>query len=336
MKIKDIELGAFPVMLAPMEGITDQSFRKICKRMGADVLFTEFIAADGLIRDVEKSHAKLRIDDTERPVAIQIFGNNSESLSLAAKMAEQAHPDFIDINWGCPVKKIASKGAGSGILNDIPKMISITKAVVDSVNIPVTVKTRLGYDDTSKPIVDIAERLQDIGVAAISIHGRTRAQMYKGEADWTLIGAVKNNPRMKIPIFGNGDITSAQKALEYKNKYGIDGILIGRAAIGNPWIFKDVQNSIQKEQSIIQYEKSTCSPCSTIENSERISICREHLLNSVTAKGERTAILEMRPFYSGYFKGIANFKPTRMRLVMANDLNEILEILDTISTFDIN
>lgn len=326
MKIKNVELGEFPVMLSPMEGVTDQSFRKICKRMGADVLFTEFIAADGLIRDVEKSHAKLRIDSDERPVAIQIFGNNAESLSLAAQMAEKACPDFIDINWGCPVKKVASKGAGSGILNDIPKMVSITKAVVESVNIPVTVKTRLGYDESSKPIVEIAERLQDIGIGAISIHGRTRSQMYKGEADWTLIGEVKNNPRMRIPVFGNGDITSAAKAFEYRNRYGVDGILIGRAAIGNPWIFQYIKKH-QSTASTISQEQSNDIPVKEI-----VPVCREHLLSSIITKGERVAILEMRPFYSGYFKGIPNFKPIRMKLVTTNSLTEILDILSEVET----
>ncbi|MBP1630820.1 MAG: tRNA dihydrouridine synthase DusB [Bacteroidetes bacterium] len=304
-----------------MEAITNQPYRKICKRYGADILITEFIASDALARDVQMSVQKMNFDEMERPLGIQIFGNNKEMLVRATEVAQAARPDFIDINWGCPVKKVAGKGSGSGILNNIPKMVELTEAVVKATNLPVTVKTRLGYEEKSKPIVEIAERLQDIGIQAISIHGRTRSQMYKGEADWTLIGEVKNNPRMSIPVFGNGDIDSPQKALEYKNSYGVDGILIGRATIGNPFIFKQTKELLMGEiPSIIPIE-------------EKVLVCKEHLEGLIELRGERNAINEMRKNYSGYFKSLPHFKPFRLKLVTTNDLKEINQTLDELQTF---
>lgn len=314
---KDL-IPEFSLVLSPMEAITNKPFRKICKHYGADLLITEFIASDALARDVQQSIIKMNFEEEERPLGIQIFGNNIDSLVKAVNIAEKENPDFIDINWGCPVKKVAGKGSGSGILNDIPKMIELTKAVVDSTKLPVTVKTRLGYSEDSKPIVEIAERLQDIGIQAISIHGRTRAQMYKGEADWTLIGEVKNNPRMKIPVFGNGDIDSAEKLIEYKNRYGVDGILIGRATIGNPFIFQQAKEMLNgKTPSIVSLE-------------EKVKVCREHLEGLIELRGEKNAINEMRKTYSGYFKSLYNFKPFRQKLVTSTDYNEIQNILDNI------
>lgn len=301
-----------------MEAVTTPVFRHICKRYGADVLFSEFISSDALFRNVESSIKKMTFSEEERPVAIQIFGNKEESLCEAAKLAEQANPDFIDINWGCPVRKIAGKGCGSGILNDIPKMISLTAAVVKAVRIPVSVKTRIGYSDEDKPIVEVAERLQDVGVQLLSIHGRTRSQMYKGSADWTLIGRVKDNQRMHIPIFGNGDIDSAEKLMEYKNRYGVDGILIGRAAMGNPFIFA------QSKQLL---EGKTITPISV---KERVKVCKEHLEGLRRWRGERYALLEMRKFYSGYFKELKNFKPYRIQLVTTNSYDEIGAILSSV------
>lgn len=314
---KDL-IPQFSLVLSPMEAITNKPFRKICKRYGADLLITEFIASDALARDIQQSIIKMDFEESERPLGIQIFGNNIDSLVKAVHIAEKENPDFIDINWGCPVKKIAGKGSGSGILNDIPKMIELTKAVVDSTVLPVTVKTRLGYSGDSKPIVEIAERLQDIGIQAISIHGRTRAQMYKGEADWTLIGEVKNNSRMNIPVFGNGDIDSPEKVIEYKNRYGVDGILIGRATIGNPFIFKQTKEILSgKTPSIITVE-------------EKVEVCREHLEGLIELRGERNAINEMRKNYSGYFKSLYNFKPFRQMLVTTNDYTEIQNTLNNI------
>lgn len=304
-----------------MEAITNQPYRKICKRYGADILITEFIASDALARDVQMSVQKMNFDEMERPLGIQIFGNNKEMLVRATEVAQAARPDFIDINWGCPVKKVAGKGSGSGILNNIPKMVELTEAVVKATNLPVTVKTRLGYEEKSKPIVEIAERLQDVGIQAISIHGRTRSQMYKGEADWTLIGEVKNNPRMSIPVFGNGDIDSPQKALEFKNRYGVDGILIGRATIGNPFIFKQTKELLMGEiPSIIPIE-------------EKVLVCKEHLEGLIELRGERNAINEMRKNYSGYFKSMPHFKPFRLKLVTTNNLEEIIRTLDELQTF---
>lgn len=314
-KIGNTILPEMPLLLAPMEDITDPPFRKICKRMGADVMITEFISSEGLIRDASKSLIKLDFEEFERPVGIQIFGHDMDSMARAAEIAETANPNFIDINWGCPVKKVAVKGAGSGILNNIPKMVQITEAVVKATKLPVTVKTRLGWDENDKPIVDIAERLQDVGIQALSIHGRTKAQLYKGEADWTLIGEVKNNPRMKIPIFGNGDIDSPQKAKEML-KYGADGLMIGRATIGNPWLFKEVKHFFNTGEILAQPAIS-----------ERAAICREHLLGSIEWKSEKRGIAEMRKHYSGYFKGIKDFKPYRIKLVTSNNLNELLDTL---------
>lgn len=304
-----------------MEAITNKPFRKICKHYGADILITEFIASDALARDVQQSVIKMGFEEMERPLGIQIFGNNAESLIKATHIAEKEKPDFIDINWGCPVKKVAGKGSGSGILNDIPKMIELTKAVVNSTSLPVTVKTRLGYCESSKPIVEIAEKLQDVGIQAISIHGRTRSQMYKGEADWTLIGEVKNNQRMTIPIFGNGDIDSPQKAIEYKNRYGVDGILIGRATIGNPFIF-------QQTKELLAGQSPTIIPIS-----EKIEVCKQHLDGLVELRGQKNAIFEMRKNYSGYFKGLSNFKPYRLKLVSSIDYKEIQNTLEDILEF---
>jgi len=311
MHIKEIiENFSFPVYLAPMEGITDHAFRMICKEKGADILISEFISSDALSREVEKSIVKMRFDERERPFGVQIFGHNEESLITAARIAAEGRPDFIDINWGCPVRKVVNKGAGSAILQDIPKMVSLTSAVVKAVSLPVTVKTRLGWDHTSKPIVEVAERLQDIGIEAIAIHGRTRSQMYGGEADWNLIGAVKSNPRMRIPVIGNGDIDSAEKALDYHNRYGVDGIMIGRAAIGNPWIFQKIKQLIEN--------KPLVSPTYM----ERVETALHHLRTSAEDKGERRAVLEMRTQYAGYFKGLRNFKSVRMKLMTASTIEE--------------
>ncbi len=305
----------FPVYLAPMEGVTDRAFRNICKEFGADVVISEFVSSDALSREVEKSISKASFDEAERPFGIQIFGSNEDSLTTAARFAETLNPDFIDINWGCPVKKIVSKGAGSAILRDIPKMVSLTSAVVKSVKIPVTVKTRLGWESADKPIVEVAERLQDVGIQAIAIHGRTRAQLYSGTADWTLIGEVKNNPRMKIPVIGNGDIDSPEKALEYKNRYGVDALMIGRAAIGNPWIFKGVKDLMSgREFTPPTYE-------------ERVNVVLRHLHETARMKNERSAVLEMRSQYAGYFRGVFNFKQTRIRLMAASSIEECELIL---------
>jgi tRNA-dihydrouridine synthase B len=316
MKIGNTELGEFPVILAPLEDITDSAFRTTCKTHGADLVYTEFVSSEALIRDAVKSHNKLQFDDFERPIGIQIFGNDPESMRKAAIMAQEASPELIDINFGCPVRKIAMKGSGAALLNDVPKMVKITEEVVKATNLPVTVKTRLGWDEKHKNIVDIAERLQDVGIQALTIHGRTRAQMYTGTADWTLIGAVKNNPRMHIPIIGNGDITSAEIALGMKDSYGVDAVMIGRAAIGNPWIFEEIKQYYQHGKNI--------SPPSFHES---IDVCLSHLRLSVAKKQERTALLEFRKHYSGYFKGIPNFKQIRLKLVTLTDLAEIEAIL---------
>ena len=305
--------------LSPMDDITDLPFRQLCKEFGADLLITEFIASEALNREAEKSYRKMRFTPAQHPIGIQIFGANEEELVQCVDIVEAQQPDFIDINWGCPVRKVAGKGAGSGILKDIPKMLRITEAVVRRAHLPVTVKTRLGYDADDKPIVELAERLQDVGIAALSIHGRTKTQMYQGSADWTLIGEVKNNPRMHIPIFGNGDIVTPQQAVEAKQKYGVDGILIGRGAIGNPWIFEQTQRLLRGE---------TERP---ITVQERVDICRRHLLAAVEFKGEHTAMFEMRKHYGGYFKGLYDFKQFRIPLVNTTSLEEAEVILDKIA-----
>ena len=315
-KIKDIlETFDFPVYLAPMEGVTDRAYRSICKEFGADVVVSEFVSSDALSREVDKSIAKASFDESERPFGIQIFGGNEHSLTSAAKFAEKLKPDFIDINWGCPVKKIVSKGAGAAILQDIQKMVALTSSVVKAVEIPVTVKTRTGWESGNRPIVEISERLQDVGVQAITIHGRTRSQMYGGEADWNLISEVKNNPRLVIPVIGNGDIDSPEKAVEYKERYGVDAIMIGRAAIGNPWIFRQIKNKIKG---------ITTSPPSY---QERVALVLHHLEENKKAKNERAAVLEMRSQYTGYFKGVFNFKQTRIKLMSASTIEECREIL---------
>lgn len=317
--IGDIKLTDFPLLLAPMEDVSDPPFRALCKKHGADVMYTEFISSEGLIRDAAKSVQKLDIFEYERPVGIQIFGSEIESMKKATALCEAANPDIIDINYGCPVKKVACKGAGAGILQDIPKMVELTKEIVNSTSLPVTVKTRLGWDENSKYIVEVAERLQDVGIKAISIHGRTRSQMYKGSADWSLIAAVKNNPRMQIPVFGNGDITSPEKALEYKNKFGVDGLMIGRASIGNPWFFNQVKAYIN--------EGIVLPPPSL---HEKLVAVREHLNFSIKWKGDRLGILEMRRHYANYFKGIPDFKQYRMQLVTLDDKADVFAVLDTI------
>lgn len=323
-KIRDIELGGFPLLLAPMEDVSDPPFRALCKENGADLMYTEFISSEGLIRDAVKSVQKLDIFEYERPVGIQIFGNDIESMKQATEITEKTNPDIIDINYGCPVKKVACKGSGAGILQDIPKMVRMTAEIVKSTKLPVTVKTRLGWDEDTKYIVEVAERLQDVGIEAISIHGRTRKQMYKGEADWTLISEVKNNPRMKIPVFGNGDIDSPEKAVEYKEKYGVDGLMIGRASIGYPWFFNEVKHF---------YKTGEHLPKPTLQ--ERVDVTRRHLDMSIKWKGEKLALVEMKRHYTNYFKGIPHFKPYRTKLVTTFDLNEIYDTLDeVIERFD--
>ena len=319
IKIRHIDLGDFPLLLAPMEDVSDPPFRALCKRHGADLMFTEFISSEGLIRDAAKSVQKLDIYEYERPIGIQIFGSEIESMKQTTEIVEKTNPDIIDINYGCPVKKVACKGAGAGILQDIPKMVSMTSEIVKSTKLPVTVKTRLGWDDKTKYVVEVAERLQDIGLEAISIHGRTRQQMYKGDADWTLIAEVKNNPRMRIPVFGNGDISSPEKALEYKNKYGVDGIMIGRASIGHPWIFNEIKHFMKTGQHLAP---------PTLK--DRVAAAREHLEMSVKWKGIGLGIVEMRRHYSNYFKGIPHFKEARSILVTSHNLDELRQTLDNI------
>ncbi|MFT3932420.1 MAG: tRNA dihydrouridine synthase DusB [Chitinophagaceae bacterium] len=314
-----IQLPDFPLLLAPMEDVSDPPFRAVCKDNGADLMYTEFISSEGLIRDAIKSRQKLDIFDYERPIGIQIFGGDEESLSMAAKIVEVTNPDLLDINFGCPVKKVAMRGAGAGVLKDIDLMVRLTSAVVKSTSLPVTVKTRLGWDDNTRNIEEVAERLQDVGIQALAIHGRTRTQMYKGEADWTLIGKVKNNPRIKIPIFGNGDIDSPEKALEYKNRYGVDGIMIGRAAIGYPWIFNEIKHYVKT---------GTHLPAPTIE--DRIAVCRKHLYKSFEWKGPVVGIFEMRRHYANYLKGLPNIKEYRSRLVVLPTVAEIDAVLDEV------
>jgi len=320
VKIGNIELGNFPLLLAPMEDVSDPPFRAVCKEHGADVMYTEFISSEGLIRDAAKSTKKLDIFEYERPIGIQIFGSNIDSMKQATEIASSANPDIIDINYGCPVKKVACKGAGAGILQDIPKMVEMTAEIVKSTHLPVTVKTRLGWDDNTKYIEEVAERLQDIGIKALSIHGRTRKQMYKGDADWRLIGNIKNNPRVTIPIFGNGDIDSPEKAKRYKETYGVDGIMIGRATIGNPWIFNEIKQYIEIG---LKLEPPTIS--------ERVDVCKRHFEFGIKWKGDVLGVVEMRRHYSNYFKGISHFKDFRTRLVSTMDQNEIIAILDEVA-----
>jgi len=320
VKIGNIELGNQPVFFAPMEDVSDPSFRRLCKEYGADMMYTEFVSSDGLIRDAKKSIRKLEIANSERPVGIQIYGKNPEAMVDAAKICETANPDIIDLNFGCPVKKIAGKGAGAGLLQNIPLMLEITKKVVQAVNIPVTVKTRLGWDDNNKPIVTLAEQLQDCGISALTIHGRTRAQMYKGNADWLLIGEVKNNKNIEIPIIGNGDITSPEIAKQMFDMYNVDAIMIGRAAIGRPWIFKEIKYFLETGKTI---------PEMTI--SDKVELAKRHLQYSLEWKGDKTGVFEMRKHFSNYFKGLRDFKSTRIKLVTETNPDIILKILDEIN-----
>ncbi len=318
-KIGNIDLGDFPLLLAPMEDVSDPPFRALCKEQGADLMYTEFISSEGLIRDAVKSVQKLDIFEYERPIGIQIFGNEIESMKRATKVTEAANPDIIDINYGCPVKKVACKGAGAGILQDIPKMVKMTAEIVKSTNLPVTVKTRLGWDEDTKYIVEVAERLQDVGIQAISIHGRTRQQMYKGEADWSLIRDVKENPRMNIPVFGNGDVTTPEIALEKRKTYGVDGVMIGRASIGYPWIFREMKHFFETGERLAPPTMA-----------ERLTAAERHLEMSVRWKGERVGINEMRRHYTNYFKGIPNFKEHRIKLVTQDSYNVIKEVFEEI------
>lgn len=319
VKIGNIEIGNFPLLLAPMEDVSDPPFRAVCKENGADLMYTEFISSEGLIRNAAKSVEKLDIYDYERPIGIQIFGDKIDSMREAAAIAEEARPEIVDINYGCPVKKVACKGAGAGILLDIPKMQKMTEEIVKQVNLPVTVKTRLGWDDSTIRIVEVAKRLQDVGIKALTIHGRTRQQMYKGVADWTKIAEVKNHPDIHIPIFGNGDIDSPEKALEYKNKYGVDGIMIGRAAIGYPWIFNEIKHFLKTGEHL---------PAPTI--ADRVNVALKHLAFSVEWKGELKGIYEMRRHYTNYFRGISHFKPYRTRLVESESHEELIGILNEV------
>ena len=320
MKIAGIEFRERPLFLAPMEDVTDPSFRYMCKGFGADMVYTEFISSDGLVREGAKSVAKLNISDGERPVGIQIYGHLIEPMVESARIAEAARPDVIDFNFGCPVRKIAGRGAGSGMMRDVPLMVEMTRRIVEAVKVPVTVKTRLGWDEEHRNIEEIALRLQDAGIAALTIHGRTRAQMYTGEADWTLIGRVKNNPLMKIPVIGNGDIDSPQRAAEAFDRYGVDGVMIGRATYGRPWIFREIRHYLDTDELLPQ--PSVC---------ERVEIAKRHLAKSVEVKGERVGVLEMRRHLSNYFKGLPDFKPTRLQLVTLTDVNEINATLDYIA-----
>jgi tRNA-dihydrouridine synthase B len=319
VKIGNVELGEFPLLLAPMEDVSDPPFRFLCKKFGADMMYTEFISSDGLIHDAMKSLQKLDIYDYERPIGIQYFGGQLDSMIAAAAIVERANPDVIDINYGCPVAKVACRMAGAGLLQDIPKMIMLTEAVVKSTSKPVTVKTRLGWDDHTINIVEVAERLQDIGIQAISIHGRTRKQMYKGEADWSQIAKVRENPRMKIPVFGNGDIDSPEKALLYRNRYGVDGIMIGRAAIGYPWIFREIKHFF-----------ATGKRLAPPDTAERVDAARQHLRHSMAWKGEKLGVVEMKRHYAAYFKGLPDIKPWRMLLVTEPNPKVIFEILEQI------
>ena len=319
VNVGNIQLPSFPLLLAPMEDVSDPPFRAVCKDHGADLMYTEFISSEGLIRNAIKSRQKLDIFEYERPVGIQIFGGDEESLALAAKIVDVTNPDLLDINFGCPVKKVAMKGAGAGVLKDLDLMVRLTDAVVRATRLPVTVKTRLGWDDNTKNIEEVAERLQDVGIKALAIHGRTRTQMYKGVADWTLIGKIKNNPRIQIPIFGNGDIDSPEKALEYKHRYGVDGIMIGRAAIGYPWIFEEIKHFVKTGDHL---------PAPDIE--QRVDVARKHLHRSVEWKGLIVGINEMRRHYANYLKGLPNIKEYRTKLVTLTSVEEIDAVLDDI------
>lgn len=321
MKIRHIDLGENPIVLAPMEDVTDPAFRMLCKEFGADMVYTEFVSSDALIRSIGSTVRKLNISDAERPVAIQIYGREADTMVEAARIVEEARPDVLDINFGCPVKRVASKGAGAGLLQNVPKMLEITKAVVDAVNIPVTVKTRLGWDADHKIIVPLAEQLQDCGIAALTIHGRTRAQMYTGEADWTLIGEVKNNPRMHIPIIGNGDVSTPERARECFNRYGVDAVMVGRASFGRPWIFKEMKHYLQ-----------TGMHCTEMDNHWKLEVLRREVRDSVTMLDERRGILHVRRHLaaSPLFKGIPNFKETRIRMLRATTTEELFAILDEV------
>jgi nifR3 family TIM-barrel protein len=320
VKIGNVEIGEFPLLLAPMEDVSDPPFRAVCKAGGADLMYTEFISSEGLIRDAAKSRQKLDIFEYERPIGIQLFGGNVDSMREAAEIASAANPDIIDINYGCPVKAVACKGAGAALLQDIPKMVRMTEEVVKATNLPVTVKTRLGWDDKTRNVPEVAERLQDIGIKALTIHGRTRVQMYKGEADWSLIGEIKNNPRIHIPIFGNGDIDSPEKAILYRQRYGIDGIMIGRASIGYPWVFNEIKHFMATGMHL-------APPYLT----ERVRVTRQHFDFSIKWKGPKLGVFEMRRHYASYFKGLPDFKIFRTRLVEANTPPEIHQILDEIA-----
>lgn len=327
MKIRNIELGDRPIFLAPMEDVTDPAFRLMCKKFGADMVYTEFISSDALIRLVNKTTQKLSICDEERPVAIQIYGRETDAMVGAAQIAEAACPDILDINFGCPVKKVAGKGAGSGMLQNVPKMLEITRAVVEAVKVPVTVKTRLGWDANSKIIVDLAERLQDCGIAALTIHGRTRAQMYTGEADWTLIGDVKNNPRMHIPIIGNGDVTTPQRAKECFDKYGVDAVMIGRGSIGRPWIFKEIKHYLETGEEL-----------TSLSFEWKMQVLREEVLNSVERLDERRGIVHIRRHLAAtpLFKGIPNFRETRIAMLRTESVKELFEIFETIKPAEVS
>ncbi|MDA7729463.1 tRNA dihydrouridine synthase DusB [Flavobacteriaceae bacterium] len=319
VKIGDLSVGTFPLLLAPMEDVSDPPFRALCKENGADVVYTEFISSEGLIRNAAKSVQKLDIYEKERPVGIQIFGANLDSMLRSVEIVEASKPDIIDINFGCPVKKVVSKGAGAGILKDIPLMVKLTEEMAKRTHLPLTIKTRLGWDHDSIKIVEVAERLQDAGAKAISIHGRTRAQMYKGDADWVPIAAVKNNPRMHIPIFGNGDVHSPERAIEMRDRYGLDGAMIGRASIGNPWFFNQVKHFMKTGEHV--------SPPSL---KERVAVARRHLEMAIDWKGEILGVLETRRHYTNYFKGIPNFKPYRTAMVTSDDANDVFAVFDRV------
>lgn len=321
MKIADVEFGKYPIFLAPMEDVTDEAFRLLCKRFGADMVYTEFVSSDALIRDVNSTLRKLNIYEQERPVAIQIYGNEVEPMVEAAKRVEAVHPDILDINFGCPVKKVARKGCGAGMLQNIPKLLEITKAVVDAVKVPVTVKTRLGWDENSKCIVDLAERLQDCGIAALTVHGRTRAQMYTGDADWTLIGKIKENPRMRIPVIGNGDVKSPERAKECFDRYGVDAVMIGRASFGQPWIFRDVKHYLEHGEPAVPFTFA-----------QSMDILREQVRDSVEWLGERPGILHVRRHLAAtpLLKGLPDFRPLRIEMLRAEKVDELMTILDRI------
>ena len=319
VKIGNIDLGEFPLLLAPMEDVSDPPFRFVCKQNGVDLMYTEFISSEGLIRDAAKSRQKLDIFEYERPIGIQIFGSDIESMREATRIATVVKPDLVDINYGCPVKNVACRGAGASLLQDIDKMVKMTKAVVESTHLPVTVKTRLGWDDNTRNVYEVAERLQDIGIQALTIHGRTRSQMYKGSADWTLIREIKRNPRIQIPIFGNGDVVSVEQAANWRMEYEVDGIMIGRAAIGYPWIFREVKHFFKTGEHLAGPTLS-----------ERVAVCRTHLEKSIAWKGPKTGVFEMRRHYANYFKGIPDFKAYRMKLVSLENIQDIYSVLDEI------